>query len=1233
MQQLRPSRPLWALLLAAGVLAAAAVVFFSTRAPAPAASRLAGRGGCARGFVREHETTMTAHQRALARKGAIDSDRGECVRLGHPEGGELLQVNQQRAARTTAPFSSVRAGAGRAAVRDANQLRANQADVPGSQGEWTPLGKGPMDASDPNYDQSQGSTSEGFHGVTGRVEDFAYDSAANRLFAAPVNGGVWQSDDRGGSWRSIGDSLPTQVVGSVAWTTANGGEVLALTGDPAFGFESTAGMGVYRSTDDGKTWQRGVGLPDGALGFQLAVDPNNANIIYAATSAGLYRTTDAGANWTNVLLPTGDCAGHTFDTPGCYLANIVTDVVVQGPANGATNGGKPGAVMAAVGWRAGTRPNLQTPSKPESPHNGIYTSDTGGPGTFQFVTAPNRNSGFAGDSQDVPGRIALGIANGPQQDHRVVYAVVQDAEKFNGNEGDDPLDQVPTGVFSQILNGIWMSTDFGQTWTRSESATALDNDQFSNSALEPSGKALSYEPGVQSWYNEWVAPDPTQQDSSGVPTRVAFGLEEIWATKPDPVQAAGPTPYHVIGRYWNACQFGLVNHVPRCDLDPSQSPTTSGSTTHPDQHAGLWIPDADGKGVTLFAGSDGGVFSQHVANGEDLANDKWSNNPDNKGPGAQGSGDLALHTLQPYDVEMAKDGTAYMGLQDNGEGKIFPDGTQKAVYGGDGFFTAVDPNNSNIAWEEYAGGIMAATEDGGKTWRDEDPGLTSAQFSTPFKMDPANAKHLLVSGRDVKETTAGTDAVVCIDPQCVTRSHDWTQVYDLGTMQHPGDANAGGPLGDPNDPDNSASAVELQGANAYVGYCGFCDVITEDAPFHNGLATNVGGSKPPKPESSDGWHIARATGLPNRFITSIAADPAHPEIVYVGLAGYGRHWAPPGARGENPENVGTGHVFRSIDAGQTFTDITGDLPDTPVNSLMLHGNQVVVGTDVGAFISSDARGSAWAPLGSGAPKLPYVHVSPKPGDSNTMVVATYGRGAYTYRFQRTANATPSTTSTSKPKAAATPVACAAAAGFRTASVSRRRHGVHFTVSRRAKPLASVDVFQVSNGRKVITERLVARFRNVRGSFNWSGRANRRGKRVRDGYLFARFSERFGNGRLDVRRVTLRRSKGHFTLRPSFYRRASCGLLSSYKLIRPVFGGRRNHALGIAYRVSKRARVAVTISRGGKVVRRFKTTTASARRTYRLKLSSKRQRRGDYRVKLTATAGKQKVTSTLVSRRL
>src|SRR4051794_8536877 len=466
-------------------------------------------GACPRGLVREDHS---------------------CNRLGHPEGAELLQANREHAAHTLAPFTSVRRGAAEAASARADQLRANVRDVPGAAGAWTPLGKGALDTSDTNYDTSAGSTQEGFNFVTGRVEDFAYDSTHGRLFAAPVNGGVWQSTDVGKTWHSIGDGLPTQVVGSVAYSSAEGGTIIALTGDPAFGGDSSPGLGIYRSTDDGLTWEHGEGAPSGTLGFQLAVDPSNPSRIYAATSAGLYRSSDDGRSWTDVKLPTGSCAGHTFDDHNCFLANIVTDVVVQGASNSATPGAKPGAVLAAVGWRAGRRANIA--GKPESPQNGIYTSATGDPGSFTYVNPSG--SGFVNGDPTAIGRVALGVASGPSQNHNIVYALVEDANRFNGDQGSDVLDEAPTGVNSTLLNGIWVSSDFGKTWTEMESSTQLTNDQTSGSSLEPAGKGVSYEPGVQAWYNEWIAPDPTAT-SGGVPTRVTLGLEEIW-------ESDGPVP-------------------------------------------------------------------------------------------------------------------------------------------------------------------------------------------------------------------------------------------------------------------------------------------------------------------------------------------------------------------------------------------------------------------------------------------------------------------------------------------------------------------------------------------------------------------------------------------------------------------------------------------------------------------------------------------------------------------
>ena len=187
-------------------------------------------------------------------------------------------------------------------------------------------------------------------------------------------------------------------------------------------------------------------------------------------------------------------------------------------------------------------------------------------------------------------------------------------------------------------------------------------------------------------------------------------------------------------------------------------------------------------------------------------------------------------------------------------------------------------------------------------------------------------------------------------------------------------------------------------SSAYVGYCGFCDVITQGVPFANGIATNVGGTQPGDAGSPDGWHIAAAKGLPTRYVTSVRMDPTNPRTVYVTLAGYGRRWAAPGALGEDTSKIGTGHVFKSTDAGQTFRDVSGDLPDIPANWSVLHNGHLVVGTDIGVFESCDTAGGAYSALGTGLPTTPVSTLRYKPGDPNLLVAATYGRGVYTYRF-------------------------------------------------------------------------------------------------------------------------------------------------------------------------------------------------------------------------------------------
>ena len=210
--------------------------------------------------------------------------------------------------------------------------------------------------------------------------------------------------------------------------------------------------------------------------------------------------------------------------------------------------------------------------------------------------------------------------------------------------------------------------------------------------------------------------------------------------------------------------------------------------------------------------------------------------------------------------------------------------------------------------------------------------------------------------------------------------------------------------------------------------------------------------------------------------------------------------------------------------------------------------------------------------------------------------------------------------------------CRAAIGFLRADARRSgRRRVRIEAAPIGDRRFSVDVFQQSRGRRVVGNRRVARFTKRTGSFTW--RAGR--SRAKDGLFLVRFRMGLPGKRVDTRRVVLERRKGRWIRRADYYRRASCGTLSSFKLRRPVFGGRRAEPLGIAFRVATSSRVSVVVRRGSKVVRRFKTRTRRAHTTHRLRLPAKGLRRGKYRVNVRVVPrnGRARVSATLLARRL
>ena len=210
--------------------------------------------------------------------------------------------------------------------------------------------------------------------------------------------------------------------------------------------------------------------------------------------------------------------------------------------------------------------------------------------------------------------------------------------------------------------------------------------------------------------------------------------------------------------------------------------------------------------------------------------------------------------------------------------------------------------------------------------------------------------------------------------------------------------------------------------------------------------------------------------------------------------------------------------------------------------------------------------------------------------------------------------------------------CRQDTALRNVGVRPRGRGAVLGFERRVSAPVTVDVFQQSIGRRVTGERLVARFTGRESSVRWNGRANRRGKRVRDGYLFVRYSVRTPQGK-ETRRVALRRVRGRLTARPAFTAREKCRLLTRTKLGRPVFGGRTGAPLTVAFRARQNTTVTVEVFRGKRLIRRLRSGQATSARTFRLALRASRLRRGDYTVRVTAGSGSNRQVETMTARRL
>jgi hypothetical protein len=357
---------------------------------------------------------------------------------------------------------------------------------------------------------------------------------------------------------------------------------------------------------------------------------------------------------------------------------------------------------------------------------------------------------------------------------------------------------------------------------------------------------------------------------------------------------------------------------------------SAGNGPHTDAHAAAF--DKNGN---LLEGDDGGIFRL--------------NNPTNSSTQTWSDLNTNLQITQFYGIaaDTTVNNVVYGGSQDNGTVKYTGSSGWNQIAGGDGGITRVDPTNHNVVYQEYTNVSLYVSTQSGANLTPISSGIVgkTSDFIVPYVLDASGNIYY------------GTNYLNFSSNQ----GSSWSQI---GT---PGSNNF-------NSGDAAIDAIAVNPvANSNVLYvsAGGNMFVTQNAQTGGSSVTWTQIDLPGGAQSgSDVVH------------NTIAVDPSDSTggTAYAVVNAF--------------TSGSSGHVFKTTNFGTTWTDISGNLPDIPVDSVAVSsdGKTVYVGTDVGVYSTTNG-GTSWAKFGIGLPNAMVTEIEVVPSQ-NLLVVGTHGRGVW-----------------------------------------------------------------------------------------------------------------------------------------------------------------------------------------------------------------------------------------------
>lgn len=307
---------------------------------------------------------------------------------------------------------------------------------------------------------------------------------------------------------------------------------------------------------------------------------------------------------------------------------------------------------------------------------------------------------------------------------------------------------------------------------------------------------------------------------------------------------------------------------------------------------------------------------------------------------------LSLTQFYNIEVDYSQPERLYGGTQDNNTIRTLTGGTSdwSSIIGGDGFHVNVDPNDNNYVYGESQYGNLRRSTNGGSSFQNGTSGISGSDrtnWNTPVILSPFDSSKMFYGSNKLYTST---------------RAVSWTAISpDLTDGLHPSGSLAFGTL----------TAIAASYNNLDVIYTGSDD--------GNVNVTFDGGTT---------WTDVSA-GLPDQYITSIAMVPSDDMIAYVTVSGFKYLDYTP-------------RVFKTTDGGQNWTDISSNLPNIPVNDIIVYPaeNILFVATDLNVWYSKD-DGANWTILGNNLP-LTVVMDLKFHEPTQTLYAGTFGRGMHSY---------------------------------------------------------------------------------------------------------------------------------------------------------------------------------------------------------------------------------------------